>query len=138
MSRIGRAALGVALMVAGVAGPAGAARADAAVADTAACEVAYQDSPYTGGFTAAVTVLNTGSVTIDGWTFSFPLDTGATVVEFWNAELLSASGLIAARDKKWNAVVPPGGSIDIGFRAEGTSATPSTFTVNDLPCQVAP
>jgi acetylxylan esterase len=134
MSRIGPALLGVALTVAGVAGPAGAARAEAA----AACAVTYQKSEYTGGFTAEITVLNTGSATIDGWTFRFPLDATATVVELWNAELLSASGMIAARDRTWNAVVPPGGSINIGFRADGTSGAPSGFTVNDLPCQVAP
>lgn len=132
MSRIRRALLGVALTLAGVAVPAGAARADAA----AACEVTYRKSEYTGGFTAAITVLNTGSETIDGWTFKFPLDTSATVLEFWNAELLSARGVVTARDKKWNAVVAPGGSIDIGFRAEGTSGAPSGFSVNDLPCQV--
>jgi hypothetical protein len=134
MSRIGRSVLGVALTVAGVAGPAGAARADA----TAACEVVYQSAQYTGGFTAAITVRNVGSQTIDGWTFRFPLDTSATVVEFWNADLLSATGEVAARDKQWNAVVRPGGSINVGFRADGTSGTPSRFAVNDLPCQVAP
>jgi hypothetical protein len=134
MSRIGRAVLGVALTVAGVAGPAGAARADAG----AACEVVYKKSSYTGGFTAAITVRNIGSETIDGWTFKFLLDTSATVVEFWNAELLSANGVVAAREKEWNAVVRPGGSINIGFRADGTSGAPSGFTVNDLPCQVAP
>jgi cellulase/cellobiase CelA1 len=131
MSGIGRTVLGVALTAAAVAGPAGAARADAA----AACEVVYQTSQYTGGFTAAITVRNIGSATIDGWTFRFPLDLTATVVEFWNADLLSASGVVAARDKTWNAVVPPGGSIDVGFRAAGTSGAPAGFTVNDLPCQ---
>jgi endoglucanase len=134
MSRIGRAVLGVALTVAGVAGPAGAAQAAAG----AACEVAYQRSTYTGGFTAEITVRNIGTEPIKGWTFKFPLDTSATVVEFWNAELLSANGLIAAREKEWNALVRPGGSINIGFRADGTSGTPSGFTVNDLPCRVAP
>lgn len=135
MSRIGRALVAAALLtVASVAGPAGAARADAA----GACEVVYEDAQYTGGFTAAITVRNTGSETIDGWTFSFPLDAGATVVEFWNADLLSASGVVAARDKEWNAVVAPGGSIDVGFRADGTSSVPAQFTVNDLPCQAAP
>jgi Cellulose binding domain len=134
MSRIGRAVLGVALTMAGVAGPAGAARADA----PAACEVVYKYSQHTGGFTAAITVRNIGPETINGWTFRFQLDTGATVVEFWNGDLLSASGVVAARDKKWNAVVAPGGSIEVGFRADGTSGVPSHFTVNDLPCQVAP
>ncbi|WUH97786.1 cellulose-binding domain-containing protein [Spirillospora sp. NBC_00431] len=134
MSQIGRMVLGVALTVTGIAGPAGIARADA----PAACEVRYKPSPYTGGFTAAITVRNIGTEAINGWTLRFPLDTSATVVEFWSGDLLSASGVVAARDRQWNAVVRPGGSIDIGFRAVGTSGAPSQFTVNDLPCQVAP
>ncbi|TDB85778.1 hypothetical protein E1264_20090 [Actinomadura sp. KC216] len=133
MSQIGRAVLGVALTVAGIAGPAGTARADA----PAACEVSYKPSRYTGGFTAAIMVRNIGTETINGWTLEFPLDTSATVVDFWNGDLLSASGVVAARDRQWNAVVRPGGSINIGFRADGTSGAPSQFTVNDLPCQVA-
>lgn len=129
MSRIGRAALGVALILPGIAEP--------TTAAAAACAVTFKKSDYTGGFTAAVTVLNTGTETINGWTFRFPLDLTATVAELWNAELLSASGTIVARDRSWNAVVTPGNSINIGFRAVGASAVPAGFSVNDLPCQVA-
>ncbi|BCY13379.1 hypothetical protein L3i22_084670 [Actinoplanes sp. L3-i22] len=121
--------LGAALMIPGAATPAGTA---------AVCEVAYRMSAYTGGFTAGITVLNIGTETINGWTFRFPLDATATVVEIWNAVLLSATDVVTTRDKSWNAVVPPGNSITIGFRATGASATPSSFTVNDLPCRVAP
>ncbi|WP_189077275.1 cellulose binding domain-containing protein [Mangrovihabitans endophyticus] len=134
MSRIGRVLMGVALTLAGIAGPAGAARADAT---GAACEVTYRAFRYTGGFTAGITISNTGTVAIYGWTFRFPLDTSATVVDMWNADLESDTGTIVAHDLGWNADVLPGKAIDIGFRADGTSGTPSSFTVNDLPCQVA-
>jgi hypothetical protein len=130
MSRIGRV-LGVLTALAGVVVPAGAARADAA-----ACAVKYKASPYTGGMTAEITVKNTGDVAIKGWTFRFPLE--ATVVEFWNAELISPTTVVTTRDKGWNAEVPPGGSISLGFRAVGSAgAGPAWFTVNDLPCQAA-
>lgn len=133
MSRIGRAVLGLALTVAGVAGMAGPARAAAA----AACEVAYQPSRHTGGFTAEIKVKNVGQDDIDGWTFLFPLDTTATVVEIWNAELLAAGPTVSTRDVGWNAKVKPGHSINIGFRAAGTAADPSWFTVNGLTCRRA-
>jgi hypothetical protein len=75
-------------------------------------------------------------VAIKGWTFRFPLE--ATVVEFWNAELISPTTVVTTRDKGWNAEVPPGGSISLGFRAVGSAgAGPAWFTVNDLPCQAA-
>jgi hypothetical protein len=127
MSRIGRG-LAVLVALAGVAGPAGAARADAA-----ACAVKYKASPYTGGLTAEITVRNTGDAPIKGWTFRFPLE--ATVLEFWNALLISPTAVVTTRDKGWNADVPPGGTISLGFRAVGTAgADPAWFTVNDLTC----
>ncbi|GIE36752.1 hypothetical protein Ait01nite_097970 [Actinoplanes italicus] len=130
MSRIGRG-LAVVVALAGVAGPAGAARADAA-----GCAVRYKASPYTGGLTAEITVKNTGGVTIKGWTFRFPLE--ATVVEFWNAELITPTTVVTTRDKGWNADVPVGGSISLGFRAVGVAgADPAWFTVNDLVCTPA-
>jgi hypothetical protein len=133
MSRIGRAVLGLALTVAGVAGVAGPARAAAA----AACEVAYQPSHHTGGFTASIKVKNVGGDDIDGWTFNFPLSTTATIVEVWNAELLTAGPTVSTRDVGWNAKVKSGESISIGFRATGTGAVPSWFTVNGLTCRRA-
>jgi endoglucanase len=130
MSRIGRV-LGALVALAGVIGPAGAAHAA-----TVACEVDYRPSPYTGGFTAAITVTNVGDVTIRGWTFRFPLD--ATVADFWNADLITPTGVVVTRAKDWNAVVEPGNSISLGFRAVGTAgAGPAWFTVNEIVCEPA-
>jgi hypothetical protein len=129
MSRIGRV-IGVLAVLAGVLGPAGAARADAA-----ACAVKYKASPYTGGFTALITVTNVGDQDIRGWTFRFPLETTATVVEFWNAQLIAPTVVVITQDKGWNANVAPGGSISLGLRAVGTAgADPAWFTVNDITC----
>jgi hypothetical protein len=131
MSRTGRV-VGVLVALAGVIGPAGAAQAAAA-----ACEVDYRPSQYTGGFTAAMTVKNTGDVAINGWTFRFPLEASATVVEFWNAELIAPTTVVTTQDKKWNAVVQPGNSISLGFRATGTSSDPEWFSVNGIRCEKA-
>lgn len=38
-------------------------------------------------------VRNIGRGTINGWTFRFSLDASATVVEFWDGDPLSASGV---------------------------------------------
>ena len=129
MSRSGRVVVGLALGLVGALGPAGAAEADAA-----ACAVEYRASAYTGGFTAVMEVKNVGDVAINGWTFRFPLEAGATVVEFWNADLLASSEVVTSRDKGWNAYVEPDGSVSLGFRAVGKSADPDWFTVNGLRC----
>jgi hypothetical protein len=124
MSSIVLAAL---MATAGATGPTAAAEA--------ACAVDYQAYPYTGGFTAGITIRNTGSLTIDGWTFEFPLESGATVAEFYNAVLRSPSGTVTSTDVGWNAVVRPTEAITIGFRAAGIpGAGPAWFAVNGIRC----
>ena len=104
----------------------------------AACAVTYHAYPYTGGFTTHITIQNTGSLVIYGWTFAFPLESGATVVEFYNAVLRSPSGIVAATDAGWNATVSPPNAIGIGFRATGApGADPAWFTVNGIRCSRA-
>jgi Cellulose binding domain len=138
VSRIGRAVLG--LLAAAVCAVAPAEAAKAAVeTEGAACEVDYRPYPYSGGFTATVTLRNTGTVTINGWTFLFPVDDGVEVIEIWEAELVAPSGLVTARNQPHNPVLEPGGSLTIGFRARGAQqAHPSTFTINTVVCTAAP
>jgi hypothetical protein len=140
VSRNGRVALGLLLaaagIVAGIVAPAQSATA-AIGTEAVACEVTYQAFPYTGGFTAEVAVKNSGTVVIDGWTLSFPMDDGVEIVEIWNAKLNSPSGQISTSNEPWNGRVEPGQSINLGFRATGTAAAdPSTFTVNGVTCAI--
>jgi endoglucanase len=106
-------------------------------ADGAACAVAFRPYPATGGFTADLTVRNTGTVPINGWTLRFPLDDGAKVSHFWEAELLSPSGPVVAQNKPYNGLVPAGGAIGLGFKASGPlpQGLPR-FTVNGIICAV--
>lgn len=137
MSRIGRAAVGLAMAAAGVAVPAEAATA-AEATEGPACAVRYEQYPYSGGLTANIVVENTGTVTILGWTFLFPVDEGVEITEFWNAELVSPTGVVSARDQETNAVLEPGETVSFGFRARGSqSGIPASFTVNTVTCTLA-
>jgi hypothetical protein len=130
MSRIGKTALGLLVTVAGVTVPAAAAEAAGP-----ACEVKYAASAHTGGFTASIEIRNTGTVAIRGWTFGFPLTSAATVLEFYNAVLVTPRGDVTAHDVGWNATVNPLNSINISLLAEGPAKPePTYFTVNGLRC----
>lgn len=105
------------------------------------CDVAYViDSQWQGGFTGKVTIKNTGTSTIDGWTlrFAFPA-TGQAVGQGWSATW-SQSGLnVSAVNLDWNRVLAPGNSTQIGFNGTWTSTNPepTAFTLNNSACTIS-
>ena len=49
------------------------------------CRVTYRPNAWNNGFTADVTVTNTGTSTVNGWTLTYALPAGQTVTSAWNA-----------------------------------------------------
>jgi hypothetical protein len=105
----------------------------------AACKVSYATSLWTGGFTADVTVSNTGTSAVNGWTVGFGLPGGQTITSSWNATLTGATGAVTARNVAWNGGIPAGGSQSFGFQGtyDGSFAAPTAFTLNGTACAVA-
>ncbi|MFD8151183.1 cellulose binding domain-containing protein [Streptomyces sp. NPDC059720] len=105
----------------------------------AACQVTYGTSVWQGGFTADVTVKNTGSAAVDGWRLGFTLPSGQRVTGAWNAILSGTSGAVTASPVAHNARIAAGGTQSFGFQGSytGTFAEPSAFTLNGTPCSVA-
>jgi hypothetical protein len=103
---------------------------------TAACRVTYATNLWNTGFTADVTVANTGSNPINGWTLGFTLPGGQAITNSWNATLSGTGGAVTARNVAWNGSIPAGGSTSFGFQGtySGTFASPTTFTLNNTPC----
>ncbi|GIH53078.1 glucuronoarabinoxylan endo-1,4-beta-xylanase [Microbispora rosea] len=101
--------------------------------------VAYTMNSWDGGFTAAVSITNTGTSTIDGWTLSFTLPSGQSITSGWNATYSPSSGQVSARNVSYNGTIAPGATVDIGFQAThtGNTAKPTAFTLNGVPCTVA-
>ncbi|GAA2519491.1 cellulose binding domain-containing protein [Streptomyces levis] len=105
----------------------------------AACQVTYGTSVWQGGFTADVTVKNTGSAAVDNWRLGFTLPSGQRVTSAWNATLSGTSGAVTASPVAHNARIAAGGTQSFGFQGSysGTFAKPSGFTLNGTPCSVA-
>ncbi|MFG2129224.1 cellulose binding domain-containing protein [Streptomyces sp. NPDC048751] len=105
---------------------------------TAACRVTDTVSAWSTGLTSNITLTNTGTTTIDGWSLVFTLPDGQTVTSGWNADYSPASGRVTARNMSHNATVAPGASVGIGFQAAhtGDTAAPTAFTLNGTPCAV--
>ncbi|MGC5015581.1 cellulose binding domain-containing protein [Streptosporangium sp. DT93] len=101
--------------------------------------VAYTMSPWNNGFTANISITNTGTSAINGWTLVFTLPSGQSLTSGWNAVYTSSGGQVSARNVGHNGTLAPGATIDIGFQAThtGNTAEPAAFTLNGIPCTVA-
>jgi cellulase/cellobiase CelA1 len=94
---------------------------------------------WTTGFTAAVTIANTGTSAINTWSLTFTLPSGQTITSAWNATISPSSGQVTAGNLAYNATIPPGGSTSFGFQATHTGNTtrPPSFTLGDTTCAIA-
>jgi poly(hydroxyalkanoate) depolymerase family esterase len=105
----------------------------------AACRISDTISAWNTGLTSNITITNTGSTAINGWTLAFTLPGGQNITSGWNATYSPTSGAVTARNMSYNGVLNPGGSTTIGFQAThtGNTAAPAAFTLNGAACTVA-
>ncbi|MDX2524362.1 cellulose binding domain-containing protein [Streptomyces europaeiscabiei] len=106
---------------------------------TSLCRVSHTISGWNTGLTSNITLTNTGTTPIDGWSLAFTLPGGQTITSAWNADYSPASGRVTARNVSHNATIAPGASVDIGFQAShtGDTASPTSYTLNGTACAVA-
>ncbi|MFI9577517.1 cellulose binding domain-containing protein [Microbispora rosea] len=79
-----------------------------------------------GGFQSEVTVGNTGSAALNGWTVTMTLGGGQTVTSLWNGVNTGTSGAITVRNAPYNGTVAGNGSTTFGFTAEGDGSIAPT------------
>jgi hypothetical protein len=91
---------------------------------------------WNSGLTANITLTDTGTTAIDGWSLGFTLPGGQTCTYGWNAAYSPASARVTAANASRNATIAPGTSVGIGFRAihTGNAASPDTYTLNGTAC----
>ncbi|MFI7213524.1 PHB depolymerase family esterase [Micromonospora maritima] len=104
-----------------------------------ACRVGYVVNAWSTGLTASVTITNTATSPVNGWSLAFTLPGGQTVTGGWNATYAPTSGAVTARNVSYNGAIAPGGSVTIGFQAThtGNTGSPGAFTLNGSLCAVA-
>ena len=104
---------------------------------TPGCRVTYTVNSWNTGLTTAISITNTGSSAINGWSLTFTLPGGQTITSGWNATFSPSTGQVTARNLPYNAVINPGATVgDLGFQATHTGNTgrPTSFTLNGTPC----
>lgn len=100
------------------------------------CKVTYAPNNWQGGFTANVTIADTGSSAINGWTLTFAFPGDQAITSAWNATVTQTGTSVTATNMGYNATIAPGGSQSFGFQGTWTAndASPANFSVNGAPC----
>jgi len=100
------------------------------------CAVTNALNAWNTGLTTNMTISNTSSTAINGWTLAFTLPGGQVITSGWNATYSPTSGSVTATNLSYNGSLPPGGSTSIGFQAThtGNAAGPASFTLNGTAC----
>lgn len=100
------------------------------------CEVTYKANSWNSGLVADITIKNTSSQTVNGWTLTVPLASGQTLASGWNATYSTSSGNLVAKNVGYNGTIPPGGSISLGYQLNhnGNSGAPASFSLNGSTC----
>ena len=104
-----------------------------------AARCTYVVNQWNTGFTANVTVKNTSSSAINGWTLTFSFPSGQTVTQAWSSVTTQSGSAVTVKNAAWNGSIPAGGSQQFGFNGShtGTNTAPSSFSLNGTACSVA-
>jgi cellulase/cellobiase CelA1 len=100
------------------------------------CRVSYTKSEWQGGFTGNVTVTNTGTSTVNGWTLAFSFPGDQRITSAWSATVSQNGSSVTATNAGYNAMISPGGNASFGFQGTWTAndSNPGTFRLNGTSC----
>jgi lysophospholipase L1-like esterase len=95
----------------------------------AACTAAFTvTNAWAGGFQGSVTVTNSGTRPITGWSVTWVEPSGQAVSQVWNGTVSRSGSTVTVTNAGWNGALAPGATATAGFlsTATGAPATPAT------------
>ncbi|WP_117208137.1 endo-1,4-beta-xylanase [Allorhizocola rhizosphaerae] len=106
------------------------------------CRVAYRASNWGGGggFTAEVSITNTGPTAINGWSLVWTFGNGQRVSYMWNASYTQPAATVTATNASYNGSIGAnGGTQSFGFNGtfSGGNPNPTAFALNGTNCTIA-
>lgn len=104
-----------------------------------ACRITYTPNTWNNGFTANVTIANTGTTPVNGWTVTWTWPGNQQVTNAWNATVTQSGAQVTARNVSYNPAIPTGGSTSFGFQGvySGTNTAPAGFALNGAACTIS-
>jgi hypothetical protein len=102
------------------------------------CKVAYSIvNQWTGAFQASLSITNTGSSAINGWSLVFSFANGQTISQIWNASASQSGNQVTVTNLSYDGTIAPGSTLNsVGFQGtwSGTNTAPTSFTLNGKQC----
>ena len=94
------------------------------------CTANYRTvNTWPGGFQGEVTVVNSASATLNGWTVHLTLASGQAISSLWNGVNTGTTGNVTVRNAPYNGTLGGNASTTFGFTAAGNGAVaPSNVT----------
>jgi len=105
-------------------------------AGTGTCHIGFTiTNSWNTGFQAALSIQNTGTVPLNGWTLTWTFPGGQTVASLWNGAASQSGAAVTVTNLGYNANIAAGSSYnDAGFVGNGPAGTPTGFAINGVPC----
>jgi xyloglucan-specific exo-beta-1,4-glucanase len=104
---------------------------------TLVCHVSYStQSQWAGGFVANVTLNDTGTAPINGWTLVFTFAGDQQVTSDWGTTITQSGAKVTATNVSYDGAISAGGNTSFGFQGTWASSDspPTSFTVNGVSC----
>ncbi|WP_326553735.1 cellulose binding domain-containing protein [Micromonospora sp. NBC_01813] len=90
------------------------------------CAAAYRVvGQWSGGFQSEVTVSNTGTTALTGWSVQLTYGGGQQVNQAWNASVRQTGATVTATNVGWNGTLAPNGATTFGFLASWQQSNPT-------------
>ncbi|WFE39551.1 glycoside hydrolase family 9 protein [Micromonospora sp. WMMD998] len=114
---------------------------DAKAVPAPTCAVTYSThGSWPAGFTTQVTLRNTGTKAIDGWSLRWAFLGGQKVSHAWSAQVDQTGATVTAKNLPWNGKLSPGTSTTFGLNgtsAGGPNPDPTLVTLNGKACTIS-
>jgi beta-glucosidase len=100
------------------------------------CRVTYTTNDWNNGFTASVSVTNTGTTPLNPWSLQWTFTAGQRATQSWSARVTQSGDAVTATGETWNASLAPGATATFGFNGShpGSNPRPAPFTLNGATC----
>src|SRR3569833_2932317 len=105
-----------------------------------ACHIGYTiTNQWTPGFQVSLSIDNTSTPAITGWTLRWTFPNGQSVTQLWNGAETQSGSVVTVKSLNYNASIPAKGSYkDTGFTGtrSGANGIPTAFSLNGTACTV--
>ncbi|MEV7027836.1 cellulase family glycosylhydrolase [Kitasatospora sp. NPDC093558] len=101
------------------------------------CNVSYTvGNDWGSGFTANVTITDTGTTPINGWTLGYAYTGNQTLQNGWNGTWTQTGQNVTVTNPGYAPTINPGAAYttSANFSYSATNTAPTAFTVNGTPC----